>query len=180
LAYDRHYSGALPGVINSVLGVKSGDVNTGMLIGAAIAVPIFPFMGILSQKFGRRPMIVILGLSNLLLASSLYYVLVAGAYHDSTLLIGSVALILVLTMPIWAVITPYLSESFRSEICSSGYGVSYSVGTLLPGLYPLYMLGLSRFMPYEFTPVVLLALGGLMLALGAITGPETKNVDFNH
>jgi MFS family permease len=170
---------ALPGVINTVLGVKSPDVNTGILIGAAISVPIFPLMGILSQKFGRRPMIAILGLLDLLPASALYYALVAGAYRDSTMLIGLVALILVLTIPVWAVITPYLTESFRTEIRSSGYGVSYSLATILPGLYSFYMLGLAKFMPYEFSPIVLLALGGLLLSLGALAGPETKHVDFN-
>jgi len=170
---------AFPGVINAVLGVKSPDVNTGILIGAAISVPIFPLMGILSQKFGRRPVIAILGLLNLLPASALYYVLVAGAYHDSIKLIGLIALILVLTTPVWAVITPYLTESFRTEIRSSGYGVSYSLAAILPGLYSFYMLGLANFMPYEFSPIVLLALGGLMLTLGALAGPETKHVDFN-
>jgi hypothetical protein len=41
------------------------------------------------------------------------------------------------------------------------------------------MLGLAKVMPYEFTPIVLLVLGGLMLSLGALAGPETKDVDFN-
>ena len=170
---------ALPGVINTVLGVKSPDVNTGVLIGAAISAPIFPLIGILSQKFGRRPMIIILGALNIFPASALYYVLVAGAYRDSTKLIGLVALLLALTIPVWAVITPYLTESFRTEIRSSGYGISYSFATILPGLYSFYMLGLSKFMPFEFSPIVLLAVGGLMLSLGALAGPETKHVDFN-
>ena len=170
---------ALPGVINTVLGVKSPDVNTGVLIGAAISAPIFPLIGILSQRFGRRPMIIFLGALNLFPASALYYVLVAGAYHDSAMLIGLVALILVLTIPVWAVITPYLTESFRTEIRSSGYGISYSFATILPGLYSFYMLGLAKFMPFEFSPIVLLAVGGLMLSLGALAGPETKHVDFN-
>jgi MFS family permease len=170
---------AFPGVINTVLGVKSPDVNTGILIGAAISVPIFPLMGILSQKFGRRPTIVVLGLLGLIPASALYYFLMAGAYHDSAMLVGLIALILVLTIPIWAVITPYLAESFRTEIRSSGYGLSYSVATILPGFYSFYMLGLAKLMPYEFSPIVLLALGGLMLTLGALAGPETKHVDLN-
>jgi MFS family permease len=170
---------ALPGVINTVLGVKSPDVNTGVLIGAAISAPIFPLIGILSQKFGRRPMIIILGALNIFPASALYYALVAGAYRDPTKLIGLVALLLVLTIPVWAVITPYLTESFRTEIRSSGYGISYSFATILPGLYSFYMLGLAKFMPFEFSPIVLLAVGGLMLSLGALAGPETKHVDFN-
>jgi len=170
---------ALPGVINTVLGVKSPDVNTGILIGAAISVPILPLIGVLSQKFGRRPTLIVLGLCNLVPASALYYVLMAGGYRDSAMLVGLIALILVLTIPVWAVITPYLAESFRTEIRSSGYGLSYSLATILPGFYSFYMLGLAKFMPYEYSPIVLLALGGLMLTLGALAGPETKHVDFN-
>ena len=84
-----------------------------------------------------------------------------------------------LTIPVWAVITPYLAESFRTEIRSCGYSLSYSLATILPGFYSFYMLGLAKLMPYEFSPIVLLAAGGLMLTLGALAGPETKHVDFN-
>src|SRR5919109_1470193 len=49
--------GALPGVINAVLGVQSSGVNTGILIGAAISAALYPFIGLLSQKYGRRPTI---------------------------------------------------------------------------------------------------------------------------
>ncbi len=169
---------ALPGVIDTVLGVNSTDVNTGILIGAALSMPLLPLVGVLGQRFGRRPMIAILGVLNLFPASLLYYLLVAGAYHNSAMLIGLVAFILVLTIPVWAVITPYLAESFRTEIRSCGYGISYSAATILPGLYSFYMLALAKVMPYQFTPIVLLVLGGLMLSLGALAGPETKDRDF--
>ena len=171
--------GALPGVINTVLGVKSTNVNTGILIGAAISAGLYPFIGLLSQKVGRRPTIVVIGLLNLFPASALYYVLVAGAYRHPANLIGLVALIEILSLPIWAVHTPYLVESFRTGIRSSGYGMSYSLAAILPGLYSFYMLGLAKLMPYEFSPVALLALGGLLLSLGALVGPETKDVDLH-
>jgi MFS family permease len=171
--------GALPGVINTVLGVKSPDVNTGILIGAAISAPLYPLMGLLSQRIGRRLTIAVIGLMNLIPASALYYVLVAGAYRDSRSLIGLVALIEVLTLPIWAVHTPYLAESFRTGIRSSGYGISYSLATIIPGFYSFYMLGLAKLIPYEFSPIVLLGLGGLLLSAGALAGPETKHVDLH-
>jgi MFS family permease len=170
--------GALPGVINTILGVQSSDVNTGILLGAAVSIPLYPLIGQLSQRMGRRPAIVVFGALNLLPASWLYYLLVAGAYRDSMSLIGLVALIVVLSIPVWAVLTPYLSESFRTSIRSSGYGISYSLAAILPGLYSFYMLGLAKLMPYQFAPVVLLALGGLLLSVGALAGPETKHVDF--
>lgn len=171
--------GALPGVIDTVLGVQSSDVNTGILIGAGIGIPLFPLVGLLSQWRGRRPTIILLGLVSLLPASVLYYVLVAGAYRHSAALIGLVAVIVVLSIPIWAVITPYLVESFRTSIRSSGYGISYSLATILPGLYSFYMLALAKLMPYQFSPVVLLALGGLLLSVGALAGPETRHIDLD-
>jgi hypothetical protein len=85
-----------------------------------------------------------IGLVNLAPACELYYILVAGAYRDPISLVALVASIVVLSLPIWAVHTPYLAESFRTEIRSSGYGISYSLATILPGLYSLYMLGLSQ------------------------------------
>src|SRR5271155_5313226 len=74
--------GALPGVINTFLGVKSSAVNTGILIGAAVSAALYPLFGLLSQKIGRRPTIAMIGCLNLVPASALYYVLVAGAYRD--------------------------------------------------------------------------------------------------
>jgi MFS family permease len=171
--------GALPGVINTILGVKSSGVNTGILIGAAVSVVLYPAIGLLSQKFGRRPTIAVIGLLNLLPACALYYILVAGTYRSPTGLVFLVALVALLSLPIWAVHTPYLAESFRTGIRSSGYGISYSLATILPGFYSFYMLGLAKLMPYAYTPIVLLALGGLLLSLGALAGPETKDVDFH-
>jgi MFS family permease len=171
--------GALPGVINAVLGVKSSGVNTGILIGAAISAVLYPFIGLLSQKYGRRPTIAAIGFINLIPACVVYYFLVASGYREPTMLIILVALIMVLSLPIWAVHTPYLAESFRTGIRSSGYGVSYSLATIIPGLYSFYMLGLGMLMPYAYTPIVLLALGGLFLSIGALAGEETKHVDFH-
>jgi MFS family permease len=127
--------GALPGVINTILGVKSSGVNTGILIGAVIAAAVYPLIGQLSQKFGRRPTITAIGILSLVPACALYYVLVATAYRNPVGLVVLVALIELLSLPIWAVHTPYLAESFPTGIRSSGYGVSYSLAAILPGLY---------------------------------------------
>ena len=151
----------------------------GILIGAGISAVFYPFIGLLSQRFGRRRTIAVIGLLNLIPACAVYYVLIASGYRDPTTLIILVALIMVLSLPIWAVHTPYLAESFRTGIRSSGYGVSYSLATILPGLYSVYMLGLGALMPYAYTPIILLALGGVFLSIGALAGQETKDIDFH-
>ena len=111
-----------------------GSETAGILIGAGISAVLYPFIGLLSQRFGRRQTIAVIGVLNLIPACALYYILVASGYRDPTTLIILIALIMVLSLPIWAVHTPYLAESFRTGIRSSGYGVSYSLATILPGL----------------------------------------------
>lgn len=170
--------GALPGLAG-VLQVQGSAINTGTLIAATLGVLVFPFLGMLSQKWGRRPTITLIGLMNTLLGGALYFALVRGGYQSPTALVWLVAAVCWLSLLIWAVHTPYLVEHFRTEIRSAGYGVSYSAATIIPGFYSFYMLGLSRFMPYAYTPVLLLVVGGLFLALGALTGPETRDVDLH-
>jgi len=169
--------GALPGVLGPVLGASASRVNTGILLGACCAAPVFPLIGMLGQRIGRRMTIALGGVVNLAPVPLLYYGLIDGGYRDSATLVGFVALIVGLSMLVWPVITPYLAESFRTEIRASGYGISFSLAAALPGLYSFYMLGLARWLPYALTPIVLLALGGLLLGVGALAGPETKHVD---
>jgi hypothetical protein len=73
------------------------------LIGAAVAAVLYPILGLLSQRFGRRPTITVIGLLNLVPACVLYYVLVTSGYRDPTTLIILVALVMMLSLPIWAV-----------------------------------------------------------------------------
>jgi len=169
--------GALPGVLGTVLGASTAQVNAGILLGAGCVIPAFPLIGMLGQQIGRRRTILLGGIVNLAPVCVLYYLLIAGGYRAPATLVGLVALVIGLSMLLWPVITAYLTESFRTEIRASGYGISFSLAAALPGLYSFYMLGLARWIAYPLTPIALLALGGLLLCLGALAGPETKHVD---
>jgi hypothetical protein len=59
---------------------------------------------------------------------------------------------------------------------ASGYGIGYMFGLILPGLYTVWLLALSALMPYEFTPVVLILFGGLLMFTAVRRGPETHPV----
>jgi hypothetical protein len=42
------------------------------------------------------------------------------------------------------------------------------------------MLGLKGLgMPYEYTEIVIFVMGGFLLFLGALSGPETRHVDLS-
>lgn len=169
--------GALPGII-SVLGGEASTVNTGTLIAAGVAVVLFPLLGMLSQAWGRRPTIALIGALNAIPAAAFYALFVSGGYRSEGAAVALVAAASLLGLLIWAVHTPYLVESFRTGVRSAGYGISYSLATIIPGFYSFYLLGLGEIMPYPYTPIVLLVLGGILLIGGALLGPETKDVDF--
>ena len=82
--------------------------------------------------------------------------------------------------PVWAIVTSYINERFPTGIRATGYGIGYSAATIIPAFSSFYMLGLKGLgVPYEYTQIVILAVGGLLLLLGALSGPETKHVELS-
>ena len=47
----------------------------------------------------------------------------------------------------------------------------------IPAFAGAYMLALQHIMPYAYTPVVLITLSGILIVIGALTGPETRDVE---
>jgi hypothetical protein len=67
----------------------------------------------------------------------------------------------------------YLNERFGKGIRSSGYGTAYTVSLILPSMYSVWIGVLQHVMPYDYAPLVLIVLGGVLFAAGAWIGPET-------
>jgi len=89
-----------------------------------------------------------------------------------------VILINLCATPVWAVVTSYITERFPTAVRASGYGIGYSAAAIMPAFSSFYMLGLKELgMPYAYTEIVVFALGGLLLVVGARLGPETVHVD---
>jgi len=79
-----------------------------------------------------------------------------------------------------AIVTSYINERFPTGVRACGYGVGYSVATIISAFSSFYMLGLKGLgMPYEYTEIVIFAVGGFLLLLGALSGPETKHVELS-
>jgi MFS family permease len=156
------------------LGVPSAPVNIAILIAALVALPLFPLIGAWGQRIGRRELFMVLGAVNLVVSPVLLALAVSGAPAAAPVLVyGALALLLSLT--VWAVISAFLMEMFPVEVRSSGYGICYSLPSVIPAFYPYFMIGLSGLMPYGYTPVVLLALGGLFLIGGAWMSADLRH-----
>ncbi len=170
----------LPGVLLTVLHVNSVVVTNAQLVANLLLAVCFVPFGILGQKIGRRPILAVMGLAGLTAGPSLYYVLVRFGYRSAWQLIVLVSLINLCATPAWAIITSYINERFPTVVRASGYGIGFSAAAIIPAFSSFYMLGLKALgMPYEYTEIVIFAAGGLLLLLGALSGPETRHVELS-
>lgn len=168
----------LPGVLLTIRNVNSITVTNSQLV-TGLALTLGVLVGILGQKIGRRRVIALFGVAGCTAVPAFYYLLVASAYRNPAELILLVTLINLGTMTVWPVLTPYLTERFPTSVRASGYGIGYSAAAIIPAFSGFYMLGLSQLgVPYAYTGIVILALGGLLLVIGVLSGPETRNVEF--
>lgn len=173
--------GVMPGVLIQQLHISSQIVTDGLLITSFVQFFAFVGFGLLSQVIGRRPAIIIGGACVLVGGCGLYLAAIAhglgGGSPIATTAIACLCYLLVLSP--WGIVTTYLCERFPTNVRASGYGIGYSVAVIVPAFAGFYMLGLKAFMPYVYTPVVLLALGGILTIAGALMGPETREVELH-
>jgi MFS family permease len=169
----------LPGVL-ALRHVNSIVVTNAQLIENLIMMFVFVPFGILGQRIGRRTVLSLLGLAGCTIGPILYYVLVKSGYRSTVEIVVLVTLINLCATPVWAFVTAYINERFSTGVRACGYGIGYSAATIIPAFTSFYMLGLKALgMPYEYTEVALFALGGLLLLVGALSGPETRHVEIS-
>jgi MFS family permease len=168
----------LPGVLLTLRHVNSLSVAYAQLAASLVlALTHIPF-GFLGQKIGRRAFLALFGITGWTAGALGYAVLVRSGYRNGAELIVLVTVVIFCSMSAWPNVTAYLSERFSTGVRASGYGVGYSAAILVPAFSSVYMLGLQRLgIPYEYTQIVILAVGGLLTMIGALMGPETRDVD---
>jgi MFS family permease len=170
-------AGTVPGLLKTTLGVSSDDTNVIVLIGALVGAALFPIMGMLGQRYGRRRMLIILGVINIVVTPVLYGMAVNTGDSSLLQLVLLLGVVQVATLLVWSIVTAYITESFPTSVRSSGYGIGYSLAAIIPAFYSYYMLGLANFMPYEYTQIGVLVLGGILLVVGAVMGTDKRHHD---
>lgn len=136
-----------------------------------------------ADRMGRRrtTLISIAGFGVLIGGTGLYYTLVVNALAGARPAVIAVltGAFCVLVVSPWGIVTTYISERFPTHIRASGYGTGYSAAVVIPAFTDFYLLGLASFMPYVFTPMVLLGIVGVLMVTGVLMGPETREVDLH-
>jgi MFS family permease len=172
-------SAILPGLLGDPIGLSSTNVTITLVIANVVLVGGYVAAGVISQRTGRRPFLMVVGVVMAVAATFLYYLLISAAPKSLFLVILLTTLITVLIVSPWGLATTYINERFHTGVRASGFGLGYSLAVVIPSFYAFYQAGLQTFMPAEYTVLVLLVVGALLIVAGAAWGPETKDVDFS-
>ena len=171
-------SAILPGLLGSQIGLSSTNVSIALIVAFFFLFLGFIGAGALSQRTGRRTLLMVLGGLMTVVGTFLYYVLINTKPESFALVVLLATLLILIVASNWGMATSYINERFQTGIRASGFGLGYSVAVILPSFYAFYQAGLTSIMPFEYTVLPLLVIGGLLIVVGAAWGPETKDVDF--
>jgi MFS family permease len=135
--------------------------------------------GMIGQRIGRRRFFVVVGPLIAVVGSAILYILIFTPGLSLGAIMALVCVLSILVTSPWGVIVTYINERFVTDVRATGFGIGFSLSVIIPSFYAFYMNWLGAIMPFELTPVVLLAIGAIIGTVGAAMGPETKDVDFH-
>lgn len=160
------------------LGMSSQSATLLLVVAYVLLAIVDVGAAVLSQRIGRRRFLVWTSVLMATAATLLYLSLVRfGPTSTVWAAIATIALVVLVVCP-WAVLPAYINERFPTSVRASGYGLAYSLAVVLPSFYAFYQAGLSSFMPFNYTGSVLLFVGALLVLFAALSGPETKDIEF--
>jgi MFS family permease len=167
----------LPGLTSKVAGLTPTQLTVALIIASGVSTVTYPLAGLVSQRIGRRPFYIGVGLLVAVVGGGAT-ALLAGATAPSfgaavTLLTVAFAMGILTFGPIAA----YMTERFPASLRSTGYGIGYSLALVIPAFYAYYLVGLGALFSPTYASAILMAVGGLLVTVGALLGPETRDVD---
>lgn len=165
-------------LLSGVLHLSKFELTLTLLVAYCALIVSYVVSGLVAQRIGRRRFFVTMGPIIALAGSAVLYALVTTKGLPLPATIALVCLLSVLVTSPWGVIITYINERFVTDVRATGFGIGFGLSVVIPSFYAFYMNWLGAVMPFELAPVLLLFLGGLMGAVGAWMGPETKDVDF--
>lgn len=170
-------SAVLPGTLGGPVGLSATQVSGVLIVTYLFVTAGYVAAGVISQRTGRRPSLVVSGVLVIVASPIVYGLIVAGVVSGLVAVTLLVVVLGVVTLSLWGIITTYINERFHTGVRASGYGLGYSLAVIIPSFYAFYQSGLASFMSKDYTPLVLLVISGVLIVVGALAGPETRDVD---
>lgn len=172
-------SGLLPSELQFQGHVSASAVTGALVIVQAIHAVLFPYLGLLSERIGRRKFMAYNGIAIGVVCAAAFAVVGLGLWTGFSAVLLLTLVIRLSGGSTFAVTPSYLSERFPPAVRGSGFGLGYSLPLAVTSFYAYYQDWLGHLMPSGDTAVVLLVLGGVLVFVGALIGPESKDVDLS-
>lgn len=170
-------TGLLPSALQYQAHVSATDVSAALVIVQAIHAVLFPYLGLLSERIGRRAFLAWSGVSIGTVCAGAFATISLGWWSGFGTVLLLTFVIRLSGASTFAIMPSYLCERFPPAVRGSGFGLGYSTPLVLTSFYAYYQGWLQHVMPYGFTAAALLFLGGILVSVGALMGPEPKDVD---
>jgi MFS family permease len=170
-------SGLLPSALQYEAHVSASSVTAALVIVQAIHSALFPFLGLWSERIGRRTFLAWSGVGIGVVCAAAFATISLGWWSGFGAVLLLTLIIRISGGSTFAVTPSYLCERFPPAVRGSGFGLGYSMPLVLTSFYAYYQGWLSHIMPSGMTAAALLVLGGALVLAGALMGPETRDVD---
>ena len=164
----------LTGELKVASHLTSQSISFTMLCATVVSAGAMLAAGHASTVIGRRSFFIGFGVIAAVLAPLTFLAIFRS--NGTAVVVVLVAALQVVTVSGYGPVGAYLAERFPASVRSSGYGVGYSLSLVLPALYPYYLPVLQAALGQQTAIAVLLGLGGVLVCIGGITGPETNKV----
>ncbi|MDN5977511.1 MAG: MFS transporter [Acidipropionibacterium jensenii] len=158
-------------------GLPATGVSVAMGVASVAQAILMAVAGHLSTLTGRRNLLVVWGAVAALAGPGLWWATVNSHTLGRAAILAAV--LQVITVSAYGPVSAYLSERFPSEVRSTGYGMGYSLSLIVPALYPFYLPTLERAVGSHSAIMGLVALGGILVVIGALCGPRLGPSDID-
>lgn len=164
----------MPTYLSEVLNYSTSDAFLSLTIAMVVLVSCIPFMAKLSDRVGRKPMLLGACIGFLILSYPCFLLMSQGGFLSA--LVSQV--VLVVTLASYTGVThATLTELFPTRVRFSGYAISYNVSTaVFGGTAPLLMTYLIATLGSAFAPAFYIMAAALLSLITVLTIRETAKV----
>lgn len=159
--------------VTNYLKISEAPALNAVIIGTLILTCLFPFVGIFSDRIGRKPVFILGTVLTILFAFPYFFLLSFGT--GTWVMIATI-----LGMLCWSPIGPLLgtlySEVFSTEIRYTGISLSYMIGGAFMGTSPMIATALLGAFNGSYVPVAIFIIVLGIISLIAISNIKIEKV----
>ena len=171
-------AGMLPQILLTTVGLTSRQMVMSIMVASFFLIGGYLAAAAFSQYIGRRAMIILWAVISAVVGVGAYYMLLYGNNTYGEIILYVTLIILSFTS-VFGVLVVYPNEIFPTNVRSSGFGMVFSIPVILPSLYGVYVNLSKDIIGPNAMPFIFAGIGCVLMVVGAVIGPETKEVNLD-